>query len=101
MPGGNRTGPLGQGPKTGRGLGFCSGNDQPGFENSNDNFAFGYGTGWRNRWGGGNQHRSRHAFRRFSENVSDVTLLENEARILKKQLLSIEKQLSELKKKTD
>ena len=34
-------------------------------------------------------------------NVSDVTLLENEARILKEQLLSIEKQLSDLKKKTD
>lgn len=33
MPGGNRTGPLGQGPRTGRGAGFCAGNESPGFTN--------------------------------------------------------------------
>lgn len=27
MPGGDRTGPFGEGPMTGRGAGFCSGND--------------------------------------------------------------------------
>jgi len=32
MPQGNRKGPGGEGPRTGRGMGFCSGNDQPGFE---------------------------------------------------------------------
>lgn len=31
MPGGNRTGPRGQGPMTGRGLGYCTGFDSPGF----------------------------------------------------------------------
>lgn len=31
MPGGNRKGPEGEGPKTGRALGLCSGNDKPGF----------------------------------------------------------------------
>jgi hypothetical protein len=31
MPGGDRTGPLGQGPMTGRGAGFCRGYDEPGF----------------------------------------------------------------------
>jgi hypothetical protein len=31
MPTGDRTGPLGQGPKTGRALGFCSGYDSPGY----------------------------------------------------------------------
>jgi hypothetical protein len=30
MPYGDRTGPLGQGPMTGRGFGFCSGNKAPG-----------------------------------------------------------------------
>ncbi|MBB6481786.1 DUF5320 domain-containing protein [Spirochaeta isovalerica] len=29
---GNRKGPENLGPKTGRGLGFCNGNDRPGFE---------------------------------------------------------------------
>lgn len=31
---GNRKGPENQGPKTGRGLGFCSGSDKPGFESN-------------------------------------------------------------------
>ncbi len=31
MPGGDRTGPLGLGPRTGRGLGYCSGYNRPGF----------------------------------------------------------------------
>jgi predicted DNA-binding protein (UPF0251 family) len=32
MPKGDKTGPEGKGPKTGRGLGYCNGNDKPGFE---------------------------------------------------------------------
>lgn len=31
MPAGNRTGPNGLGPMTGRGAGFCAGNDKPGY----------------------------------------------------------------------
>lgn len=31
MPGGDRTGPLGYGPRTGRGLGYCAGYPSPGF----------------------------------------------------------------------
>ncbi|MCF7886228.1 MAG: DUF5320 domain-containing protein [Candidatus Marinimicrobia bacterium] len=31
MPRGNQTGPAGNGPQTGRGLGRCSGYDAPGF----------------------------------------------------------------------
>ena len=30
MPRGDRTGPMGQGPMTGRNLGFCAGYDTPG-----------------------------------------------------------------------
>ncbi|AAB91281.1 DUF5320 domain-containing protein [Archaeoglobus fulgidus] len=33
MPGGDRTGPWGQGPRTGRRAGFCSGYRMPGFMN--------------------------------------------------------------------
>ncbi len=32
MPKGDRTGPEGKGSRTGRGLGYCSGSDKPGFE---------------------------------------------------------------------
>ncbi|WP_048129996.1 DUF5320 domain-containing protein [Methanosarcina sp. WH1] len=31
MPNGNRTGPTGNGSKTGRNLGYCTGNDSPGY----------------------------------------------------------------------
>ncbi|MGM0375325.1 MAG: DUF5320 domain-containing protein [Bacteroidota bacterium] len=33
MPAGDKSGPLGQGPRTGRGKGFCSGNSAPGYAN--------------------------------------------------------------------
>lgn len=33
MPGGNRTGPAGMGPMTGRGAGFCAGFGVPGYAN--------------------------------------------------------------------
>ena len=31
MPGGDRTGPAGRGPKTGRQAGYCDGNEEPGY----------------------------------------------------------------------
>lgn len=31
MPGGDKTGPLSRGPKTGRQLGYCEGNEEPGY----------------------------------------------------------------------
>ena len=33
MPGGDKTGPFGAGPMTGRGAGYCAGFTQPGFAN--------------------------------------------------------------------
>lgn len=36
MPNGDGTGPKGEGPRTGRKLGKCSGNEQPGCENGNE-----------------------------------------------------------------
>jgi len=33
MPAGDRTGPRGRGARTGRGLGFCTGNNSPGYNN--------------------------------------------------------------------
>lgn len=54
MPFGDKTGPLGQGPMTGRGQGFCAGNATPGGFNSAPGFGMsrggGGGRGWRNRF---------------------------------------------------
>lgn len=48
MPGGDRTGPLGAGPMTGRGAGFCA--NQPGFMTGGGfGRGMGMGRGFRNR----------------------------------------------------
>lgn len=44
MPAGNRTGPQGMGPRTGRGAGYCAGYDSPGF--ANQRFGGGFGRGF-------------------------------------------------------
>ena len=49
MPAGDRTGPMGMGPRTGRGAGFCAGYDAPGYANAIPGRGF-WGRGWR---GGG------------------------------------------------
>lgn len=50
MPFGDRTGPAGQGPRTGRGAGFCGGFGVPGFMNRGANQGlFGRGRGGRSR----------------------------------------------------
>jgi len=90
MAKGDKTGPEGLGSMTGRQMGYCAGNDRPGFENSTRRFGRGRGFGG----GMGNRFGNR---RGYSENVipnvSEKTLLENEIKILKEQLNSIEKQL--------
>ena len=45
MPGGDRTGPNGLGPMTGRRRGFCAGYDVPGYLNPEPGFGFGPGRG--------------------------------------------------------
>ncbi|HOH52495.1 MAG TPA: DUF5320 domain-containing protein [Candidatus Hydrogenedentes bacterium] len=59
MPRGDRTGPLGMGPKTGRAAGFCAGNDRPGFMNpAGGGMGFGRGAGC----GGGRGRGRRNMF---------------------------------------
>jgi len=53
MPFGDRTGPLGFGPRTGRGRGYCSGFPTPGFMNPGPGFGFGRGWFGRGRGFGG------------------------------------------------
>ncbi len=53
MPGGDRTGPMGMGPMTGRAAGFCAGYPVPGYMNPVGGRGFfgrgrGGGRGWRN-----------------------------------------------------
>jgi hypothetical protein len=60
MPGGDRTGPAGGGPRTGRAAGYCAGYGSPGFANfwggrgygrgGGFGFGGGFGRGWRHRF---------------------------------------------------
>ncbi len=52
MPGGDRTGPMGRGPMTGRGAGLCAGYNAPGYANPIPGRGFGRGF-WGRGWGGG------------------------------------------------
>jgi len=54
MPGGDHTGPLGQGPQTGRAAGYCAGYDMPGYMNPIPGRGYwGWGRGRGSGWGGG------------------------------------------------
>ena len=56
MPGGDRTGPVGRGPMTGRAAGFCAGYSSPGYADPGYGRGFGRGRGrgfGRGYWGRG------------------------------------------------
>jgi len=59
MPRGDGTGPMGQGPMTGRGLGYCAGYPQPGFMYPGPGFGRGFGKGWGRGFGRGRGFRWR------------------------------------------
>lgn len=53
MPGGDRTGPMGMGPMTGRAAGFCAGFNAPGYAHPGPGRGFGgRGGGRGGAWGG-------------------------------------------------
>jgi len=58
MPAGDRTGPRGMGPRTGRGAGYCGGYDAPGWANPVPGRGFGLGRGQGGGFGRGWRHRN-------------------------------------------
>lgn len=100
MPRGDRTGPNGMGPMTGRQAGYCAGFDTPGFNNNyfGARGGGGFGRGNRFRFRGGFQNNAYSAAPEYP-NVSEKTMLENEIKILKEQLNSFEQRLTEIKDK--
>jgi hypothetical protein len=110
MPRGDRTGPVGEGPRTGRQIGYCTGHESPGFVNmkrnwrgpgrgSGQRFGWGFGRGPAGSLGGGYGLGYRYGHGRINEGIPDVsekTLIENEIRILKDQVSSLEDRLSGL-----
>lgn len=85
MPRGDKTGPNGNGPMTGRRMGYCADNDRPGYTENDQNYGRNFGGGGFRRGGGRGLGRN-----------SDS--LENEIDTLKEQINSIKKQLSDSEK---
>lgn len=103
MPRGDRTGPNGAGAMSGRRMGFCVGNDVPGFHNQEANYRSGDGFGFRHRFGGRNQQfESGYGYRRFrglfpSEPINKKSALGDQIKNLKDQLEELENQFKNLK----
>ena len=104
MPGGDRTGPLGLGPRTGRAAGLCAGYGVPGYLNPVPGFGRGFfGRGW----GRGRGFRWR-TFYPFPLGYGDVyprfsrederNYLENYVKDLEEELQNVKKRLSDLSK---
>ncbi len=101
MPFGDGTGPLGQGPMTGRGLGYCSGYRRPGYNQP------GWGRGWFGRgrgWFGQGRGLGRRWFGQPAvpyqptSKKEELDILREEADALKEELKEIESAIQDLKK---
>ncbi|NMC53320.1 MAG: DUF5320 domain-containing protein [Chloroflexi bacterium] len=101
MPRGDRTGPAGLGPMTGRRAGYCAGLHGAGFMNGPGRWGGlgfgGWGRGWRNMYYGGGVPGSPWFGGAPVPPAPDETeYLKSQASWLKDQLAAIEKRIEEL-----
>jgi hypothetical protein len=109
MPQGDKTGPMGMGPMTGRGAGLCRGNDSPG-STSAGRGRFG-GSGRMGGGFGGGRRGFRHCFNatglpgwmRFNGNAvtfqeDEIGLLKSQADYLNRSLDAVNKRLRDIEK---
>jgi hypothetical protein len=110
MPAGDRTGPMGAGPMTGRRMGYCAGYPVPGYANPGFGWGRGFGRGY---WGWGGGRGWRHWFYATGlpgwmragysfappSREQELTWLKNESEWLKDQLDAINQRIAELEKK--
>jgi len=112
MPRGDRTGPEGMGPMTGRGLGYCNDYPDPGYMKRNPRGRAGFSRGFGRRFGRGNRSGNGFTYyQQFPMNQnypSPIYTAEDEARFIeteidkiKNELSAMEKRLAELRKKNE
>jgi hypothetical protein len=119
MPAGDRTGPGGIGPRSGRAAGYCAGFEMPGYANPGFGrgfgMGFGRGPGFGGRGGGGRGWRhmfyatGRPGWMRFGGYAApyykpdpnlEKQALKDETEALQSELDSIKKRLDEIESKT-
>lgn len=103
MPRGDRTGPVGAGPMTGRGAGLCAGHDAPGFTNAAPGrfLGRGGGRGWGYRLfarGMGGWARGFWPSRYFAAPAQNPA---DEIDQLKQEVSFLERTISDLKSRMD
>lgn len=100
MPRGDGTGPMGLGPMTGRGAGFCAGLAAPGYANSiGCGFGFNRGRGFRRmfyatgfpRWARFAAKNTNDAY--FASEADEKEFLKRQAKFLESQLDDVKKRL--------
>ncbi|NLB51468.1 MAG: DUF5320 domain-containing protein [Syntrophomonadaceae bacterium] len=104
MPGGDRTGPLGMGPKTGRRGGYCTGNAVPDYTGYNQGRFFGgWGRGVRRGGGRGRSfgfgwgYMAPYPYPVYTGENDRLDSLEQQARYLEDSLEAIRREISEVK----
>jgi len=110
MPGGDRSGPVGQGPGTGRALGYCYGYDSPGYTKGpgrrmGRGFGFGRGFGRRRGFRGGWDYEPErqdyipgYPWKPSLSKTDEIKFLKSQAEGLKRSQEEITKRLEELEK---
>lgn len=99
MPGGDRTGPLGEGTMTGKGFGNCGGFDAPGYGYMRPFFGRGFGFG---RGRGRGMRRGMGFGQRWGATVYQYDApysQENEAEMLRQQAKNLEDSLEQINKR--
>ena len=110
MPQGDKNGPMGMGPMTGRRMGLCSGNDQPGYMNAGQGYMGGRINGRDTNRGSGHGGRGFRnmlhitgisGWMRNRVNQEDVLQPEDELRGLKNRAESLVREGYALKQRID
>lgn len=111
MPGGDRTGPMGMGPMTGRASGYCAGSGAPGYAvpipRRGFGMGFGRGRGWRHMyyatgvpgWMRGAEYGGASPYPppyRRPDPEMEKRDLQNQAAALRSELNAIQKRLTEI-----
>ncbi len=102
MPFGDRTGPGGLGPMTGRGMGFCAGSDMPGaWMGGRGRGGWGWGRGFGahrgfGRMGWGRAPMAGPGWWRQPDPETERQMMENEVKALEQELTAVRKRLAEL-----
>ena len=121
MPRGDRTGPMGSGPMTGRGMGYCGGYAGPGFMSSGPGYGFGRGGGFGRGFGRGfgfgrGRGWGHPGFGRFwgypypqatpyspfepLTEIQEMDILEEQTKVLENELKQLKRRQAELKKRS-